>query len=824
MTMMALTRKRHRALHLWALALGMLLAGTVGLGLRGSQVAAIAEGDVQFTVVQSPAGGSMVQAGSTVTFDVAASVTTAPVGLPVHFEFDYPAGLSFVSGNSTPAGVTCVNNSPEAGKARCSYGLVGTGPRLPVTLTFLVNATTTTAPGQVAIVAGDSDGGPDTAATGDDSFATAGTLTVFSPSTITAGGGGSPPLIFEGASATYTATLANISGFPTGSFSSAVVFTNATVTGVTCTTGGANGAPGGLGTPSATCSGSSLANGETLTITVTVAAANTGDGADITATISAPGLGISQAGTPVSVDELGLDFTGATLQAGTAITVCSSLVAADVANDAAAGAAQPGSSALIGQVSLSPLLTTADFQVSGPGAGAVSSAAGCGANQSGVTFTPSAAGAYSVTALYNTGGTNALSLTVGGGPSNNPVPTVSLLSPSTANAGSGTFTLTVTGTGFVSGASTVRWNGAPLATTYISPTVLDASVPAANILSPGAATVTVFTAAPGGGTSNSAGFTISAAPNPVPTLSVLSPSTVGAGSAQFSMTVTGTNFVAGSVVQWNGASLATTYGSPTSLTATVPAASVASAGAANVTVFNPAPGGGVSVTPQVFTISAGATKLTFTTQPGAGVAGSALAAQPVVAVQTAANATVVSDSTTVVTLSLNGTGTLSCTGGLAKTVSAGVASFSGCAVNQAGSAFTITATASGLTSATSGTFDVTAAPPTSSTQITVSNPANAPIPRSRLAFAISTGSLDASAVSFILRRVSDGKYWNHASGAWQTELVLNAAVEGTSNSWSLSIDGEARREFANTEVTLEARVIVGSTVYVNATVPELTIR
>jgi hypothetical protein len=64
MTMMALTRKRHRGLHLWALALGLLLVGAAALGLRGSQVQAIAEGDVQFSVTQSPAGGTTVQVSS----------------------------------------------------------------------------------------------------------------------------------------------------------------------------------------------------------------------------------------------------------------------------------------------------------------------------------------------------------------------------------------------------------------------------------------------------------------------------------------------------------------------------------------------------------------------------------------------------------------------------------------------------------------------------------------------------------------------------------------------------------------------------------------
>lgn len=824
MTMMALTRKRHRALHLWALALGLIAVAGVAAGLRGSEVIAIPEGDVQFQVVQSPAGGATVQVGSTLTLSVDATVTNAPVGIPLYFEFDYPAGLSFVSGVSNPAGVTCTDNVPDPGVVRCDYGLVLTGPRVPLTLAFSVTGNATTAPSQARIRGGASDGGPDTAADGvDDTYTGAGAISVFGPSTIVAGGSGSPAQVFEGSTTTYTATLQNTSAAATGAFNAAVVFTNGTVTGVTCTTTGANGAAGGSGSPTATCTGASLASGETLTITATVAAANTAAGDDIAVTLSAPALGIATAGTGVVVDELGLDFTGTTLQAGTAINVCTGAVPADVANDAAAGAAQPGNSTLIGQVSLSPLLSTSDFQVSGPGVGAVSAAAGCGSAQSGVAFTPSAAGAYTVTALYNTGGTNVLSLNVGGGPANNPVPAASTLAPASANAGSATFTLRVTGSNFVA-SSVVRWNGAPLSTAFVDANTLDATVPSASIASPGTATVTVFTGTPGGGTSNGLTFTINAAPNPVPVLSGIAPNTIAAGSAQFSLSVTGTNFVAGSVVRWNGTDLATTYGSATSLTATVPAANVASAGAANITVFNPAPGGGTAVTPQTFTITASAAKLAFTTQPGGGVAGAALGTQPVVAVQTAAGATVTADSSTTVTLALTGSGTLTCTGGLSKVVSAGVAVFSGCSVSQAGNAFTITASAAGLTSATSGAFDVSAAPPTTSTQITVTNPANQPIPRSRLAFAAGTGSLNGTAAGFIIRRKSDGKYWNATANEWQVDLVQNAATQGTGGSWTLAITGEARRAFANTVVTLEVRLTVGTTVYVNATLPELSIR
>lgn len=67
-----------------------------------------------------------------------------------------------------------------------------------------------------------------------------------------------------------------------------------------------------------------------------------------------------------------------------------------------------------------------------------------------------------------------------------------------------------------------------------------------------------------------------------------------AGAAQFSIAVSGTGFVSGSAVRWNGTAIATTFSTDTSVTATVPAADLADGGTAAITVFNPAPGGGTS--------------------------------------------------------------------------------------------------------------------------------------------------------------------------------------------------------------------------------------
>jgi YVTN family beta-propeller protein len=184
-------------------------------------------------------------------------------------------------------------------------------------------------------------------------------------------------------------------------------------------------------------------------------------------------------------------------------------------------------------------------------------------------------------------------------------PTLTSISPTSATAGGANFTLTAIGTSFVSG-SVVQWNGAALTTTFVSATKLTAAVPASDITKSGTSTVTVFTAAPGGGTSTSQTFTISAAANPAPTLASISPASATAGAAALNLTVTGTNFVSSSVVDWNGADLVTTFVSATQLTAMVPANLLTNAGTASVTVFTATPGGGTS-TAQTFTVNAAVT-------------------------------------------------------------------------------------------------------------------------------------------------------------------------------------------------------------------------
>jgi hypothetical protein len=84
--------------------------------------------------------------------------------------------------------------------------------------------------------------------------------------------------------------------------------------------------------------------------------------------------------------------------------------------------------------------------------------------------------------------------------------------------------------------------------------------------------------------------------NPVPVLSSISPSSKWAGRPAQTITVFGTKFTPDSIVRWNGSDRVTTFINPGKLTVVFTMADMATAAIASVTVFNPVPTGGNSVT------------------------------------------------------------------------------------------------------------------------------------------------------------------------------------------------------------------------------------
>jgi hypothetical protein len=93
-------------------------------------------------------------------------------------------------------------------------------------------------------------------------------------------------------------------------------------------------------------------------------------------------------------------------------------------------------------------------------------------------------------------------------------------------------------------------------------------------------------------------------PNPVPEVTGINPSTVPANSGAFTLTVLGSNFLQGAMVQWNNAARPTSFVSSALLTASIQAGDLQEAGIVNITVVNPMPGGGTS-NPVQLTVSDG---------------------------------------------------------------------------------------------------------------------------------------------------------------------------------------------------------------------------
>ncbi|HWR37510.1 MAG TPA: IPT/TIG domain-containing protein [Clostridia bacterium] len=185
------------------------------------------------------------------------------------------------------------------------------------------------------------------------------------------------------------------------------------------------------------------------------------------------------------------------------------------------------------------------------------------------------------------GGTASASFTI-----NNPVPTVSAITPTTANAGQPDTTVTITGTGF-NASSVVNVNGASRVTTFVNSTQLKATLPTTDFSGSGTLQIIVTNPAPGGGTSVASSATTVTVNNPVPVLQSISQGSVSAGTPA-TLTVTGTGFAANSVVQVNGAPRATTYVGATQLRFATTAADVAAIATLQISVMNPAPGGGTT--------------------------------------------------------------------------------------------------------------------------------------------------------------------------------------------------------------------------------------
>lgn len=109
-------------------------------------------------------------------------------------------------------------------------------------------------------------------------------------------------------------------------------------------------------------------------------------------------------------------------------------------------------------------------------------------------------------------------------------------------------------------------NGSNRSTTYVSTTELEAAISESDTATGKSVVITVYNAEPGGGLSNEVPFNVV---NPAPTITSITPDSVDAGSGAFILSVTGSGFVPGSKVRWNGGNCFTTYISTNDLKAVI---------------------------------------------------------------------------------------------------------------------------------------------------------------------------------------------------------------------------------------------------------------
>lgn len=166
---------------------------------------------------------------------------------------------------------------------------------------------------------------------------------------------------------------------------------------------------------------------------------------------------------------------------------------------------------------------------------------------------------------------------------NNPEPVLTTISPVEVPAGGPTFTLTLEGSKFVD-SSLVLADGNALTTKWISGQKLEAVVPATMIATAKLLNLTVKTAGPGGGESNTVNLAITSSK---PVLSSFSPAQLLANGQPQNLTLIGQAFKSGATIQVGTQTLVAATVTPTQITLQVPGNLLAKAGSLPVKVTNP---------------------------------------------------------------------------------------------------------------------------------------------------------------------------------------------------------------------------------------------
>lgn len=183
-------------------------------------------------------------------------------------------------------------------------------------------------------------------------------------------------------------------------------------------------------------------------------------------------------------------------------------------------------------------------------------------------------------------------------------PAITAVSASVIPINSGDYPLTLTDSGggyynppaWPDGGTVGTVDGVPVATTWISPTQVVLTIPAAVTSVAGVKAIRVVNPTVGGGGGTSAPTNVSVS---APTTTGLSFASRVRGFDPYVLRVSGTNLTASDTVHYRGAPLSTTYASPTALDGLLGADVLAVAGAGDVTVVTAT---GYETNAQVFTV------------------------------------------------------------------------------------------------------------------------------------------------------------------------------------------------------------------------------
>ncbi len=155
----------------------------------------------------------------------------------------------------------------------------------------------------------------------------------------------------------------------------------------------------------------------------------------------------------------------------------------------------------------------------------------------------------------------------------------------TMSTDSGGGWLSLSGSNFT-GESVVLWNGLACETVFVTSSALNVRIVLGNDAKEGTALISVANPAPNAAISSAVPVAVQSG-TPVVTITAASVSDAADGSGNYVLALTGTDFVTSSTVEWNGASLTTTYVSPWQISAVITASDYNSL-PAKVAVTNPA--------------------------------------------------------------------------------------------------------------------------------------------------------------------------------------------------------------------------------------------